>query len=93
MRKIILVITLFFMLVVLAAENDPQDQAENEAAAEPELVPAEPGSEPIQGNEEEDDLSLADIEEEIEVEEQTSRRFIPTEQISQDLGVSFPVDI
>jgi hypothetical protein len=89
MRKLIfLVITLFFMLIALAAENDPQDPVENEAAAEPELVPAEPGLEPIQDNEEED-IVLADIE----AEEQTSRRFIPTEQISQDLGVSFPVDI
>ena len=30
---------------------------------------------------------------ETEEEQQSSTRFIPTEQISQDLGVSFPVDI
>ena len=81
------------MFIALAAENDPQDQVAGEAVAEPELVPAETESEPIQGAVEENDLILADVEEDTEAEEQTSRRFIPTEQISQDLGVSFPVDI
>ena len=32
-------------------------------------------------------------EQETEEEGQSNGRFIPTEQISQDLGVSFPVDI
>ena len=95
MRKLILVITLFFMLIALGAENDPQDQVTDEAAAETELVQAETESESIQDTEEANDLILADIEDETvaEAEDQRSRRFIPTEQISQDLGVSFPVDI
>ena len=95
MRKLILVITLFFMLFALGAENDPQDQVTDEAAAETELVQAETESESIQDTEEANDLILADIEDETvaEAEDQRSRRFIPTEQRSQDLGVSFPVDI
>ena len=36
-----------------------------------------------------EELILADTDE----EEESPDRFIPTEEISQDLGVSFPVDI
>jgi len=35
------------------------------------------------------EVIVADVAE----EEESSARFIPTEEISQDLGVSFPVDI
>ncbi len=40
-----------------------------------------------------DDLIAAEITETNEDEEESSARFIPTEEISQDLGVSFPIDI
>ena len=54
-----------------------------------ELTPEEPAAaendEPVS-----DDEDAAEQEQD---EERTSARFIPTEQISQDLGVSFPVDI
>jgi len=39
------------------------------------------------------DSGQADDEQTDEEEEESPSRFIPTEQISQDLGVSFPVDI
>lgn len=39
------------------------------------------------------DLIAAELEGTNDDEEDASARFIPTEQISQDLGVSFPVDI
>lgn len=34
-----------------------------------------------------------ETEEEAEGEEESDARFVPTEEISQDLGVAFPVDI
>jgi len=73
-------------------DQQPQDQQQEQPTAEPEteLKPAEieqPATPPA-----DTDLILADMEE--EPEDALSRgRFIPTEQISQDLGVSFPVDI
>ena len=39
-----------------------------------------------------DKISSEDDDDEVK-EENSDSRFIPTEQISQDLGVSFPVDI
>ncbi len=69
-----------------------QAQAQEQPAAEPdtELKPAEidqPATPPA-----DTDLILADMEEEPE-DALRRGRFIPTEEISQDLGVSFPVDI
>ena len=69
-----------------------EQQAQEQPAAEPEteLKPGEidqPATPPA-----DTDLILADMEE--EPEDALKRgRFIPTEEISQDLGVSFPVDI
>lgn len=69
-----------------------QQQAQEPPAAEPEpeLNPAEteqPAPPPA-----DTDLILADMEEE-PGDAPNRGRFIPTEEISQDLGVSFPVDI
>ncbi len=76
-----------------AQEQQAQEQqAQEQPAAEPEteLKPGEidqPATPPA-----DTDLILADMEE--EPEDALKRgRFIPTEEISQDLGVSFPVDI
>jgi hypothetical protein len=62
------------------AENEVTDDAEEQVAAEAAA---------------ETDALLPDLDSQpIErVEGQAPGRFIPTEQISQDLGVSFPTDI
>lgn len=75
------------------AQTQTPEQTTNQAGnAEEELQAAavEPPVAAGAGNE----LILADIdEEETQDDAQSNRRFIPTEEISQDLGVSFPVDI
>jgi hypothetical protein len=80
---------LFFVLILscqfsAAAESqlptqDPDQQANPEASQV--LI------------EEADELIAAEITETNDVEEESSVRFVPTEEISQDLGVSFPIDI
>lgn len=40
-----------------------------------------------------DSAPIADLDTEEEAEQDSPARFIPSEQISQDLGVSFPADI
>jgi hypothetical protein len=47
----------------------------------------------IESQEDSSDLIASEILDTNEDEESSSGRFIPTEEISQDLGVSFPVDI
>ena len=49
-----------------------------------------PQSEQQEETQQEEDLILAESDAD---EEESPGRFIPTEEISQDLGVSFPVDI
>jgi len=63
------------------AQDTPQAEATEETAPQ-----SEQQNEPQQ----EEDLILAETEAD---EEESPDRFIPTEEISQDLGVSFPVDI
>ena len=97
MHKIFMVYLLLFSQVIWAAENateqPTEDQVNEEATLDTELT-----SEEITANES-DDLGSGNGEDEEESEEEESEegqsngRFIPTEQISQDLGVSFPVDI
>lgn len=93
MHKIFMVYLLLFPQVMWAAENaieqPTEDQVNEEATLDTELT-----SEEITANES-DDLGSGNGEDEEESEEegQSNGRFIPTEQISQDLGVSFPVDI
>ena len=93
MRKMFMAYLLLFSQFVWAAENASQqpteDQVNEEAVPETGLIPKETlvdeSNDLESGNEGE--------EQEAEEERQSSGRFIPTEQISQDLGVSFPVDI
>ncbi|MEC9223297.1 MAG: hypothetical protein VYE56_05355 [Pseudomonadota bacterium] len=93
MHKIFMVYLLLFSQVIWAAENateqPTEDQVNEEAALDTELT-----SEEITVNES-NDIGSGNGEDEQETEEegQSNGRFIPTEQISQDLGVSFPVDI
>jgi len=93
MHKIFMVYLLLFSQVIWAAENateqPTEDQVNEEAALDTELT-----SEEITVNES-NELGSGNGEDEQETEEegQSNGRFIPTEQISQDLGVSFPVDI
>ena len=72
---------IFFIsnLVVLAQETDLLEDEQSAAIESLEVNSAE-----TQEDESEDNIA-PDPDSEI--------RFIPTEQISQDLGVSFPVDI
>ena len=93
MQKIFVAYLLLFSQVIWAAENateqPTEDQVNEEATLDTELT-----SEEITVNES-NDLGSGNGEDEQEAEEegQSNGRFIPTEQISQDLGVSFPVDI
>lgn len=88
MRKLLLFALLSFCHISNAAENDPPAQdADQQGAAQ-----VEPGSS-IETQEEGGDLIAAEILDTNEDEEESSARFIPTEEISQDFGVSFPVDI
>ncbi len=93
MQKIFVAYLLLFSQVIWAAENateqPTEDQVNEEATLDTELT-----SEEITVNES-NDIGSGNGEDEQETEEegQSNGRFIPTEQISQDLGVSFPVDI
>lgn len=88
MRKLLLFALLSFCHFTNAAENDPptQDVDLQEAAQ------VEPDSSE-EAQEGDSDLVAAEIFDTNEDEEESSTRFIPTEEISQDFGVSFPVDI
>ncbi|PCI76586.1 MAG: hypothetical protein COB20_10290 [SAR86 cluster bacterium] len=88
MRKLLLFALLSFCQFTIAAENDPpaQDVDLQEAAQ----VEADSS---IETQEDGSDLVAAEILDTNEDEEESSVRFIPTEEISQDFGVSFPVDI
>jgi len=90
MRLAIILIGLLLSASLAAAEN-PAPQAG--ATAEDTLVPAP--VEPVAEVPAQSDLILADIDANATAdnEEADNRRFIPTEEISQDLGVSFPIDI
>ena len=88
MRKLLLFALLSFCQLTNAAENDPpvQDADPQEAAQ------VEPDTS-LETQEDGSDLIGVGILDTNEDEEESSIRFIPTEEISQDFGVSFPVDI
>ena len=89
MRNLLLFALLSFCQLTFAAENDPpaQDSDLQEAVQ----IESEPSQET---QEDGSDLIAAEILDTNENEdEESSVRFIPTEEISQDFGVSFPVDI
>ena len=67
------------------------DSVTEEDSIEQQLIDAELGSEES-GVAEDDEIVIENNETE-EQEQNSNSRFVPTEQISQDLGVSFPVDI
>ncbi|MBQ28622.1 MAG: hypothetical protein CL434_02260 [Acidimicrobiaceae bacterium] len=93
MRKMFMAYLLLFSQVAWVAENAPQQPTEDQGSEEAVLDNGVTPEEVAAG--ESDDL-VSDNEgneQEVEEERQSSGRFIPTEQISQDLGVSFPVDI
>jgi hypothetical protein len=70
----------------VAAQDSEQSAAQ---AVETEEASAAQQKEPAQGTELAGDVSAQDAES----EEESGARFIPTEEISQDFGVSFPVNI
>ena len=76
-------IMLFYVVASFAAES-PLEQAEENSDA---LV-----SDEIESAEASDSTTAAAMTEPSD-EEESPGRFVPTEQISQDLGVSCPVDI
>ena len=82
LRQIAAAIMLFYAVASFAAES-PLEQAEENSDA---LV-----SDEIESAEDSDSATAAEMTEPSDEEE--PGRFVPTEQISQDLGVSFPVDI
>ncbi len=88
MRNLCLFTLLSFWQFTNAAENDPPIQdSDLLEAAQIELDSS------IEIEEDGSDSVAAEISDTNEDEESSSGRFIPTEEISQDLGVSFPVDI
>ena len=90
MRKLIFLVSIGLWQLTLSAgpmqdTDQSQVEADNSTQASPESSQSDA--------DESDDLIAAEITETNEVEEESSVRFIPTEEISQDLGVSFPIDI
>lgn len=83
LRQIAAAIMLLYAVASFAAES-PLEQAEENSDA---LV-----SDEIESAEVSDSATAAAMTEPSD-EEESPGRFVPTEQISQDLGVSFPVDI
>jgi len=86
-RIILLLILLCSPQLLWAAENTtPTDAADQETEDALEEAAA------VQQNVDQE-LIVAEEDQSIDGPEDSPGRFIPTEQISQDLGVSFPVDI
>ena len=90
MKKLFLLFSLFFASSVWA-QDQSTGEAENEPQNEQQAIDIDLSSEELAAAEN-DELILGNEVEEQE-EEGSNSRFIPTEEISQDLGVSFPVDI
>ena len=82
-RQVAAAIMLFYAMASLAAES-PLEQTEENSGA---LI-----SDEVESAESSDSATAASATETSD-EEESPGRFVPTEQISQDLGVSFPVDI
>jgi hypothetical protein len=80
--SIIALLACFIHLPLLAAEAELETEAEETSEVQ----------QPEGDNVASDDSATGGDTEEMPEEESPSR-FIPTEQISQDLGVSFPADI
>ncbi|MEC7997942.1 MAG: hypothetical protein VX166_09145 [Pseudomonadota bacterium] len=83
LRQIAAAIMLFYSVASFGAESPLEQTEENSDAL---------GSDEIESAEASDSATVAAMAEPSD-EEESPGRFVPTEQISQDLGVSFPVDI
>lgn len=82
------------LLSLSAAAQDSQSaDTEQEAQIEQQIIDTELTLEELSVAENDELILGADEGGEESEEENSNSRFIPTEQISQDLGVSFPVDI
>ena len=82
------------LLSLSAAAQDSQSaDTEQEAQTEQQVIDPELTLEELNVAENDELILGADEGGEESEEENSNSRFIPTEQISQDLGVSFPVDI
>ena len=82
-----MLMAVFFSLLAWAQN----DSVTEEDSIEQQSTDAELRSEES-GVAEDDEIVIENNETE-EQEQNSNSRFVPTEQISQDLGVSFPVDI
>jgi len=81
MRLFLSMAFLLSSLFVLAQEGEQTGDKESSAVESQEIET------------ESEEASRTNNEEVLSPETNTDSRFIPTEQISQDLGVSYPVDI
>ena len=82
-RQISAAIMLFYVVASLAAESLVEQTEENSGALVSDEIESADSS----------DSATAAAATETSDDEESPGRFVPTEQISQDLGVSFPVDI
>jgi outer membrane protein OmpA-like peptidoglycan-associated protein len=73
-----------------AAQDSEQSAAQ---AVETEEASAPQQQEPAQESAQETELAGDVSAQDADSDEESGARFIPTEEISQDFGVSFPVDI
>lgn len=98
MHRLLAGLLLVFAQTAWSAENDLPDQGDVESVVSgEEQIAAESAQVDSESTAGLEDSLLSDNEQggqaEVAGEEGPTARFIPTEQISQDLGVSFPVDI
>ena len=87
LRLLTLLSVLLYSVWIWAAENQvepTEEPVETEATNEVVAQDSEATAE---------EIAAADADEAALEDEESPGRFIPTEQISQDLGVSFPIDI
>ena len=89
MKKLFLLFSLFFASSVWGQDQAPEE-AETESQNEQQALDTDLSSEELAAAENDELILGGEAEEQ---EEGANSRFIPTEEISQDLGVSFPVDI
>ena len=86
MKHKILLLLAAMLLSWFSLAQDNQDQSTTNDTQQS-ATNAEPGQSTVEETAEDAELAGGDEEEEV------PGRFIPSEQISQDLGVSFPIDI
>lgn len=96
MKKLFLLIPVVFSFNAWAQDAQSTDNEQN-SQAEQQVLDTEPSPEELAAAENDELILGADGGElksdQQDEDENSNSRFIPTEEISQDLGVSFPVDI